>query len=276
MYVKKDFGLINISATTVLDIWLSPSDGDKTLIFSYNDLYEVTDSIHSYYFRLNGRAYNHLFTEQTYLYDLAYGFQTQPPPGLYNLKSYSNTKAPIFGRTIDTVGDSITWWHWGRYLRCLMRDKGLRYDFNGNNTDVFGLNHDGNGGDKTTDVLAKMPSIPVSDAYFVLIGTNDKTTDMQVFNNIVEISQKLHEKNSQAKIYISTLLPRRDHFNTLNQSVNNKLRSFNGWCSKCMLIDLGGKSFETADWTSYLTPDGLHPNYSGYQFIADYITEIIN
>lgn len=275
-YVKEDFGNITLSATSSNSIWLSPGMGDKTAIFNYNDLYEVTDSIGSRYFRLNGRVYNHTGTGQTFIYDLAYGFGVVPPAGTYRLKSYTNDRKSVFGRTLDTIGDSITWWQYGRYLRCLMRDSGLKYDFSGNNYDVFGFQHDGNGGAKTTNVLANMSSIPVSDSYFVLIGTNDQTTAIDTFNNIVEISQELHNKNACAKIYISTLLPRNDAFNGLNQSINTLLKDYTGWCSKCNLVDLGGYIYGISNWQSYFMADGLHPNYAGYQIISSYLSSAIN
>ncbi len=270
-YVKTDYGMITLSATGSNYIWLSPAMGDKTAIFNYNDLYEVTDSIGSRYFRLNGRVYNHTGTGQTFIYDLAYGFGVQPPAGTYRLKSYSNARPQVFGRTIDTIGDSITWWQYGRYLRCLMRDSGLKYDFSGNNFDDFGFQHDGNGGAKTSDVLANMSSIPVSDSYFVLIGTNDNTTASDTADNIIEISEQLHSKNACAKIYISTLLPRNDNFNTLNQSINTLLKNYTGWCNKCQLVDLGGYVYGKPSWQSYFMADGLHPNMSGYSLIASYL-----
>lgn len=274
-FLKQDLGMVSLSSVGSNFIWFSPSSGDKTQELNTNDLYEVTDYVGSRYFRLNGKAYNHTGSGQTFIYDLAYAFNVKPPAGSYMLKSYTTKRAPMFGRTIDTIGDSITWWQFGRFLRCSMRDGGLKYDFNGNNYDVFGYQHDGNGGYKTTDVLNLMPSIGISDAYFVLIGTNDQTTASQTFSNIVLISEQLHQKNACAKIYISTLLPRNDQFNVLNQSINSLLRSYDGWCDKCSLVDLGGYMYSQPNWPTYLNADKLHPNREGYTLIGNYLGLIL-
>lgn len=275
-YVKTDYGMITLSATGSNYIWLSPAMGDKTAIFNYNDLYEVTDSVGSRYFRLNGRVFNHTGTGQTFIYDLAYGFGVQPPAGTYRLKSYSNVRPQVFGRTIDTIGDSITWWTYGRFLRCYMRNQGLMYDFKGSHTDIFGFQNDGEGGNKTTDVLSRMGSIPVSDAYFVLIGTNDRITPEETFDNIVLIADQLKSKNPCSKVYISTLLPRNDSFNSRNQEVNTFLRGYTSWCAGCVLIDLGAYFYGLPNWATYLMADGLHPNDAGYQKIAAYLAPLIN
>lgn len=274
-HVKENLGMVTISASGKNDMWFSSGSGDKTPVLNFNDLYEVTDSAGSRYFRLNGKAYNHTGSAQTYIYDLAYGFGVKPPPGYYLLKSYSNKHPAVFGRTITTIGDSITWWQNGRYLRCMMRDAGLKYDFAGNNFDIFGFQHDGNGGYNTDNVLSKMPSIKVSDAYFLLIGTNDRIESSQTVANIIEITEQLHQKNPYAKIYVSTILPRNDDRNGIVQDINTSLRNYDAWCNNCKLIDLGGYFYRLINWPDYLMPDALHPNYNGQILIANYITKSI-
>lgn len=269
--IKANLGQMTIASNGVNFVWFNQATGDKTSFFNYDDLFEFHNNIGSWYFRLNGKAFNHNGEGQTYLYEGSWAFNMVPAIGTYTITSHYSPRKPIFGRTIDTIGDSITWWTYGRFFRCYMRDKGLMYDFKGSHTDIFGFQHDGEGGNKTQDVLNRMASIPVSDAYFVLIGTNDRITPEETFDNIVLISEQLKLKNPCAKIYISTLLPRNDEFNSRNQEVNNFLRGYTGWCHGCALVDLGAYFYSLSNWTSYLMADGLHPNDSGYQKLALYL-----
>ena len=274
-FLKQDLGMVSLSSVGSNFIWFSPSSGDKTQELNTNDLYEVTDYVGSRYFRLNGKAYNHTGSGQTFIYDLAYGFGVQPPAGNYRLKSYSTERKLIYGRTLDTIGDSITWWQQGRFFRCLMRDAGLMYDFRGSHYDVFGFGHDGLGGNTSQNVLDRMNEIPVQDAYFLLIGTNDRIEPQETVNNIIQIVLQLKEKSPCAKVYFSTLLPRNDGFNARNQSINSLLRALPAVCDKCKLIDTGNYFYTLPSWQSYLA-DGLHPTYIGYQKIASYVTPLIN
>ena len=269
--VKANLGSMTIASDGANFIWLSSTTGDKTSIFNYDDLFEFHNSVGSWYFRLNGKAFNHNGAGQTFLYEGAWAFNMVPPNGTYTITSHYSPRKPIFGRTIDTIGDSITWWTYGRFLRCYMRDQGLMYDFKGSHTDIFGFQHDGDGGNTTQNVLDRMESIPSSDAYFVLIGTNDRINPEETFDNIVTISELLKQKNPCARIYISTLLPRNDSYNTRNQEINNYLRDYSQWCSGCTLIDLGAYFYGLSNWASYLMADGLHPNDAGYQKIALYL-----
>lgn len=273
-YIKENLGVMNLSATGSNDIWLHAGQGDKRAVFNTNDLYEVTDSVGSRYFRLNGIAYNHTGTSQTYIYDLAYGFGVKPPAGNYVVKSYKTERKPVFGRTLDTIGDSITWWQHGRFMRCKMRDYGLMYDFGGTQTDVFGFGHDGKGGNKTTDVLDRIASIPKQDAYFILIGTNDRIEPQETVDNIKLIAELVQAKNTCAKVYISTLLPRNDAFNARNQTINALLRADTALCANCTLVDLGAYFNALPNWPTYLA-DGLHPNAQGYDAIAARLALII-
>lgn len=273
-YIKQNLGTMNLSATGSNYIWLNASLGDQTSLFNTDDLYEVTDSVGSRYFRLNGKAFNPTGTGQTYLYDLAYGFGVQPPAGNYIVKSYVTERKLIFGRTLDTVGDSITWWQQGRFLRCLMRDNGLMYDFRGGHYDDFGFGHDGVGGDNTTNLLARIGSIPVEDAYFLLIGTNDRISPEETVNNIKQIVLQLRAKKTCVKVYFSTLLPRTDEYNERNQQINVLLRGLDPICNDCTLIDTGTYFYELPSWSTYLV-DGIHPTYAGYQKITSYISSLI-
>ena len=197
-----------------------------------------------------------------------------PRAGIYLVIKEATSRKKIFKKSMDTIGDSITWWSKGRFFRCLMRDNGLLYDFVGSHTDIFGFGHDGEGGNTSAEVLGRLDSIPYADSYFLLIGTNDRITAQKTIDHIVEIAKKLGAKHNSS-VYISTLLPRADKYNQRNQEINEMLISYGVICSKCHVIDLGGAFYALPNWQSYLA-DGLHPSLKGYIVLAKLVAKYIN
>ncbi len=180
---------------------------------------------------------------------------------------------PIFDASFDTIGDSITWWNHGEKLRCLLLDKGLKVNFVGNFIDIYGFNHDGHGGDTSKQVLDRLSSIPISDFYFLLIGTNDHIDPVFTANTIIKISEQLSIKNRDAKIYVSTLLPKTDKFSPINSKINKLLRNAK-LCPQCQLVDLGAHIESLPNW-KLLFDDGVHPNAKGYEVIVNYLIEVM-
>lgn len=266
--LKESLGNISFIDIATNFIWLSVEMGDRRASFNFDDLFELTNFTSSYYFRMNGKAYNHTDSKQTFLYDLAWGGNVLPSSSDFMVTSYTTVRQPIFERTLDTVGDSITWWYQGRFFRCLMRDKGLDYDFVGSHTDIFGFGHDGEGGNTSKQLLGRINSIPAADAYLLLIGTNDRISPLESVDNIVEIARELRAKKSSTKVYISTLLPRVDEYNKRNQEINILLRDYGFMCDSCVLIDIGEAFYALPNWQNYLS-DGLHPNFEGYTKITE-------
>lgn len=180
----------------------------------------------------------------------------------------------IFGETIVTIGDSITWGGSGGKLRCMLRDKGLQYDFAGRHVDGFGFRHEGEGGDTTTMVLNRLAEIPTADSYLLLIGTNDTAmSDYQTVENIIRIALGLRSKNDKSIIYISTLLPRGDQHNGRNQSVNRILQNLQDtqqWFKDCYILDAGAALYNYPNWQQYF-PDNVHPNELGYDLYTDLV-----
>lgn len=276
-YYEGTLGQINFTYFDSVQIWLNSSMGNLASDFNFNQDYEVVTSMGSYYFRTNGTAYSPTGTNQTYIYDIAWAFNMVPPSiGTYTVNYYNSTQKPIFGRYLATIGDSITHWEYGRYMRCLARDAGIMYDFKGEFTDVFGFGHEGEGGDTTTDVLNRMSNIVVADTYFVLIGTNDYATltPAQTVANIELIALGLKAKNSCAKVYISTLLPRNDTNNSNVQAINALLMSSSSFCSNCFIIDVGSQFLSLPNWQSLLM-DTIHPNYNGYVALGSILNNLI-
>ena len=183
-------------------------------------------------------------------------------------------KLPRFNRTMDTIGDSLTWNLEGNKLRCLLDSKNFNYDFIGAYIDGYGYHHDGQGGDTSKDVLSRIDSIPYSDNYFLLIGVNDiPKTAQYTYNNIIKISELLHKKNPSALIYVSTLLPTDDYHNIRNNEVNILLRNKLD-CYYFELIDLGAYFSSIPNWEQLMI-DGVHPTLEGYNKITDYLITVI-
>lgn len=184
---------------------------------------------------------------------------------------------PKYGRTLDTIGDSITWTRDGTKLRCTLDEKGIAYDFVGTYLDPYGYRHDGHGGDSTNIVLSRIDLIPKSDTYFILLGVNDinnkSSTPQKTHDNLMLIASKLFDKNQHAKIYISTLLPLDKEENIYNEEVNRLLKSYLP-CKNCELIDLGAHFSSQPNWKELLL-DKIHPNSEGYRIITDYLAQHI-
>lgn len=186
----------------------------------------------------------------------------------------SSPKPPIYYKTLDTIGDSITWAHYGEKFRCKMMDQGLHFDFVGYFIDPYGYHHDGHGSDTSLTVIERMNNIPISDYYFLLIGSNDHLEAQQTVDNIIKITHLLKLKNNNAIIYISTLIPKTDSFQPLNLQINNLLKN-TYFCDQCSVIDVGGYFESLPNWQNLLY-DGIHPNEDGYNYMVEYIVPIIN
>ncbi|MGQ3889198.1 SGNH/GDSL hydrolase family protein [Legionella sp. CNM-1927-20] len=266
--LKSKLGAISLTAVNPHSILIQLK---PNIFTSLDDLYGLSKDKKTWFFRITGLT---PLTSGNALYLVTWATKDLPPKGTYELSTYETTHKPQFKQTFDTIGDSITWGGHGQFLRCLLRDQGLPYDFEGSHVDPFGFGHDGEGGDTTQAVLARINKIPVTDAYFLLIGTNDRTLHQDTVNNIVQIANQLYAKNNKATIYISTLLPRADAYFERNQAVNKLLLQTNSICPSCKIIDVGGAFYALKDWQRYF-PDKLHPNYEGYVELAKIITRFI-
>lgn len=191
--------------------------------------------------------------------------------------SYEKERNKIdkFGSYIVTIGDSITWYLDGKYLRCLLRDNKFQYDYKGNNEDEFGFKHDGYGGDSSQDILNKVNKITHANAYFLLIGTNDICTAEQTIINIESIAKHILSNNIDAKFYISTLLPRIDiEANERIQMINKLLLNKNFYDDRIKVIDIGGAFYSIPNW-KLMMRDVAHPNKDGYIRLSLLIKNLI-
>ncbi|STX30168.1 GDSL-like Lipase/Acylhydrolase [Legionella beliardensis] len=265
--VKSELGPISLKDITSHSII---PELTSNVLFYPDELYGLSNGKKQWFFRVNERGPVLQTNYSIYLTDWANN--VVPPAGTYAIATYETTRKPKFKQTIDTIGDSITWVRDGRYLRCLLRDQGLRYDFKGSHTDTFGFEHDGEGGDTTQAVLNRINKIPTTDAYFLLIGTNDRTAPENTATNIIKIAKQLSAKNSKATIYISTLLPRNDTYLERNLATNKLLLQTKSICPNCKVIDVGGELYALKNWQQYF-PDQIHPNYKGYVELTKIITK---
>lgn len=199
------------------------------------------------------------------------------PAGQYTFTAYYSEKPRAYNKTMATIGDSITWSMFGKYLRCQLTNKGINCDFVGTKTDACGFAHEGEGGNTTVDVYNRVDAIPQADTYFILLGTNDvliNYTPLQTVGDLMVIARKLLTKYPNSKVYISTLLPRYSTYLQRNLDINTILKSCN-WGNGIEIVDLGGYFYSQSNWQSLLQPDVLHPNLAGYNVITDYLVSHI-
>jgi lysophospholipase L1-like esterase len=279
--VLHDLGEMKFEAFTDDSIVFDASEGDltdpvlydaRTDNFHYDGLYRLRNTAGEWRFRIGAQE----FDARTRFFHVQWeqGYSPQQS-GIYRVEALKDPRVSATDVSISMVGDSITWAGYGQRLRCEMLDAGFKWHFVGRHLDSFGLAHEGEGGNTTMDVLARIAKVPASSRYFLLIGTNDVSAPPnETFNNILRIAYELSHKRKGAKVYISTLLPRSDNnaANRRNDRVNSLLRKYFNACEDCqafILVDTAQAMHGHDDWQTLLV-DGLHPGIAGYRFLAEY------
>lgn len=262
----ENIGSYGIASFANESIAFKPSHGDIHTVFNMDHLHKITRDGEDYYFRYHWYSFEN---GQTILNNVTWLDNHKPKCcGLYYFSDYQTAKTPVKGQTMVTIGDSISWSNDGRYLRCMLVNQGIDYDFIGEHVDTFGFAHDAEGGDTTQAVLNRIASIPIADSYFILLGTNDiSLTAMQTVNNLMTIAYTLKAKNPNTVIYISTLLPRHETHMSRILQVNSILKA-NNWGVNIKIIDVGGFVYSQSNWLNFFHSDQLHPNYYGYLLIT--------
>lgn len=114
------------------------------------------------------------------------------------------------------IGDSITWAEYGDHWRRELLKHLPNLAFVGSHTACFGYSHAGEGGNNTSQVLARMNEIPDCPYYNLLIGTNNNSVLEQekvisqaqvTAKAIIEIVNKLLAKSVTQKVFLSSLMP---------------------------------------------------------------------
>lgn len=170
----------------------------------------------------------------------------------------------------------------GQRFRCELAKRLTGFQFIGSNTDTFGYGHDGHGGDDTTEVLARLHRVPASDAYFLLIGSNDgDLTPEETAWKIHRIVKGLLGKKAGSHVYVSTLPVRGDKHASLAPKRSAAIRKWYAGCDCHQHVTLVDMSAAMADEKDALKrfimpiPDLIHPSPEGYRFISGLIAKAV-
>ncbi|MGX5817667.1 SGNH/GDSL hydrolase family protein [Chitinophaga lutea] len=264
-------------------IWFDAAAGDlrDTVLydrvrdnFNFDQLYQVGDGRRHWYFRFGWQDYRGGRT----VFSHVRWTGGMPDSGRYRVAA---VEAPFrqWGTVrVCTIGDSQTWWSFAGDLRRFMNDAAPQLTFVGSRTDVNGYPHEGEGGNSTAQVKARLSFIPEADVYTLLLGTNDwKKSAGTARQNIREIVGYLLEKYPRSRVAYITPLPTvnavRDRFNTaLKETVMQDWEKEN----RVFIVPVGDSMRAVPGWErSLIGPDGLHQRTEGVRWMADRIAAAI-
>lgn len=286
------FGTVSVDEFSSSYIWFSQEVGNivpadpqeiSSTSFNYNSLYRVTDQAGAaWYFRFSGEWFDAEKTMRTAFYSVQWSNGSFPAlPGRYKIESVSAPRQQPGPIRFSTVGDSMTWYGDAQSFRCMLAASLPEYRFIGSRTDSFGYGHDGHGGDNTGEVIARMTIIPVSDIYLLLVGSNDGGfIPSDTAKNIKKIVDGFLLKNSAAHVYVSTLPPRGDQYSAITLQRNDAIRAWYATYtlkSHVTLIDTD-EAFRSIPnpIPRFISNDGIHPNYNGYELLTKIVSEAVN
>jgi lysophospholipase L1-like esterase len=285
--VLHDFGRMRIAEFAPTYIWfdktagnLVPSDPQAVSAntFNYNTLYRVQDNGgDSWFFRFPGEWFDSAKTHRTAFWGVQWADGKYPQvPGNYQVSSVSAARPQSGKRTLVTIGDSMTWFDNGQSFRCKLAEKLPGYRFIGSHTDSFGFGHDGHGGDNSYQTLQRINEVPTSDAYFLLIGSNDGGMYPKgTASNISGIVKALLRRGNRPHVYVSTLPIRGDKLAYLVHERNAAIRQWYAACgchATVTLIDTHAvMQREPGALAKYINPapDLIHPSPAGYDLLSD-------
>lgn len=245
--------------------------------FNFNGLYKITsENGEKYYFRFGWMEYENdrtIFSNVRWLKNV--------PP--LNEETYNFTTVEIDfiqeGFTsVCNIGDSQTWWKTSQYFRKSMNYYFEDLIFVGSNTDIYGYGHEGEGGNKTSDVLERIDLIPEADYYTVLLGTNDyKRNNDLAFRNIITLFEKLTDSFPDSKIiYISPLPSDKESRNEFNSILEAKILQEIMDKSNIIYVNIARDMKYNSNWLDeYLISDGLHLSSDGVDLMAQKIAATI-
>ena len=274
-----DLGVFEVDSVTEDSIQFNSSAGHlcdtvyydrKIDNFNFDGLYQVDTKGESYYFRHHQQDCRTPETKFTWV-NWANGHI--PEPGTWEISVVEKDIEQNGSTSLVTIGDSNTWYLHAQTLRARLHSVRPDFTFIGSRTDSYGYGHDAEGGDDTTDVIARMDSIPAADAYLMNIGTNDRTEPSETVDNIKLITTALLGKQSNVTVYLCTIIPRADSIDAKNQDINQELRAWAQTQTNVRLVDIDSEFRALPNWESYLLPDQVHPTDEGYVELARIIAE---
>jgi lysophospholipase L1-like esterase len=186
------------------------------------------------------------------------------------------------------IGDSITWSGDGDYWRQYLLTHLPNLAFVGTHSAVLGYSHAGEGGNRTTQVLARLEAIPDCPYYHLLIGTNDDASakaeaDVErvaagTAERIVQIVTGLLAKPSVQRVFLASVLPcetDNPFRDRANAAVNALLRprlaeTFPG--GQVVWVEYEQPLRATPGWGPMIR---LHPTKEGYQLLARLLAEAL-
>ena len=175
---------------------------------------------------------------------------------------------PAEAKTVCTIGDSVI--KKGQAWRGDMQMLRPEFVYVGNYFDDLYL-HDGIGGDKATDVIARLDTINGCDVALVHVGGNDLAngaTGLQIVNRLTIIADNLIAKGMI--VWIDTILPCNDGCGTtwnlaianVNYQIKTKMTAYN--------INDVWSAFMDSGYGGLLYVDHFHPSALGYSVLANY------
>lgn len=182
-------------------------------------------------------------------------------------------------KTISTIGDS-------RFVCCgsgNVRNELSKlgdYEFVGNLTDVYGLNHDAIGGNNTFQLLERYESAPNADLYIIHFGTNDPKEWMNdSIENMKTVVQHLLDRGSIV-LYAYQTERNRDNvefpFTQKHYDLDSAIHEYFDSNENFFTVDLRTPLLNadgSFDWGLYF--DFVHPNELGGELMAAAIYESI-
>ena len=181
------------------------------------------------------------------------------------------------------IGDSITWAEYGDHWRKELLKHLPNLAFVGSHTACFGYSHAGEGGNNTSQVLARMDEIPDCPYYSLLIGTNNNNVQRheKVIQNaketakeIIEIVKKLLAKNDTKKVFLSSLMPcyTDNPLRDLCNHETNKILRDKKFPSRVVWVEYEKPVRKIKNWEDIIL---LHPTAEGYAAIAEITAKTI-
>ena len=279
--IIKFLGYYNVEKITQNSIRFSASAGNladrnwydyKKENFNVNGIYRIYYKDNEYYFRFGWHQFDYNQTEFIFV-----NWINGKKPVFPGLMGFEVIDIPVIQtgkKEIAMVGDSIVWSNFGQGLRLNLSKLNPDYKFIGSRTDIYGYSHEGEGGNTTLNVLARLKNINPSDNYTLHIGTNDLSLSPdESFINIKKIIDSLLNKKPGSKVFIMTILPTTDvKRDKRTRKINILIRNYPDWKNRVFIIDTEKKFRAVKNWQTLLT-DGVHPNAEGYKILARIINK---
>jgi hypothetical protein len=124
--------------------------------FNFDQLYRARNGGSDYYFRFGCQDCSTSTSKFRYV---KWANNVVAPPGTYQFSVVSRDRGQNGTKTLVTIGDSIIWWAEGEAFRVLLAQRRNDFRYIGSRTDIYGFGHEGEGGNGSAQVLARISYI---------------------------------------------------------------------------------------------------------------------